>query len=191
MNLEMIHYFAEAEFIPGHSWDELEAVYIRSRKINSNERLQFKEELLHIKKLLEDNQHDQIEKWLKEEMASTRLNRIELIEKFVQTMLPLIEKYEYKTEIAYVPLQAFQYMLETYITSDMDVTYFNVWEVHEEGDTFIAHFLKDIDYIESIFKQNDTAQIEKVLQISKNTGVYVLESEHRGEFLQFVKEYVD
>lgn len=191
MKLERIYYFAEAEFIPGHSWDELEAVYIRSRKSSHEDRLRFKEELLYIKKLLEENQHDQIGKWLKEEMASTRLNRIELIEEFVYIMLPFIEKYEYKPEIAYVPLQAFQYMLETYITSDMDVTYFNVWEVQEEGDTFIAHFLKDIDYIESIFKQNNTAQIEKVLQISKNTGLYVLESEHRGEFLQFVKEWVD
>lgn len=190
MNLEMIYYFASAEFIPGYSWGELEAVYIDFRKNSSEDRLQFKEELLYLKKLLEENKHAQIEQWLKKEMYSTDLDKIELIQKFIEIMLPIIEKYEYNPEIPYVPLQAFKYMLATYITPKNNIIAFNVWEVQHEGDTYISHLMKDVDYIEEAFKQSDASKIGEILKIANNLGVYVLESQYRDEFIQLLKERV-
>ena len=190
MKLERIYYFADSYFVQGYSWDDLEALYIAFRNESSKSRLQFKEEILRVKKLLQESKHEQIEKWLEAEMSSTSLDRIELIQRFVHIMLPLIEKYEYNPEISYVPLQAFPYMLETYITPQTNVTAFNVWELQQEGDTYIAHLLKDIDYIERMFEQNNTEEIENVLNVSKSIGVYFLESESRAEFLQLLKEGV-
>lgn len=190
MNLERIYYFASAEFVQAYSWDELEAVYINFRNNSSEDRLQFKEELLHLKKLLEENKHEQIEQWLEREMYSTDLDKIELIQEFIEIMLPIIEKYEYSPEISYVPLKAFKYMLATYITPKNNIIAFNVWKVQQEGDTYIAHLMKDVDYIEKAFEQNDASKIGEILKISNDEGVYVLESQYRDEFIQLFKEHV-
>ena len=191
MKLEQTYYFSNAEFVPGRSWEELEEVYIYYRRLESKDRLQFKEELLYLNKLFQENKHKQIEQWVAEEMYATRLHEIELVQEFIEIMLPIIEKYEYKPEIPYVPLKAFKYMLATYITPKINIWMeFDVWEVQQEGDTYIVHLLKDIDYIEKAFEQNDTLKIEEILKISKDEGVYVLESEYRDEFIQLFKEHV-
>jgi len=191
VKLEQTYYFSNAEFVPGRSWEELEEVYIYYRRLESKDRLQFKEELLYLNKLFQENKHKQIEQWVAEEMYATRLHEIELVQEFIEIMLPIIEKYEYKPEIPYVPLKAFKYMLATYITPKINIWMeFDVWEVQQEGDTYIVHLLKDIDYIEKAFEQNDTLKIEEILKISKDEGVYVLESEYRDEFIQLFKEHV-
>ena len=190
MKLEMTYYFAEAEFVPGYSWAELEAVYVQFRQNYYEDRLQFKNELLYLKKKLAENNQSEVIRLLEEEMSSTRLNNIEIIQEFIDIMLPIIEKYDYNHEIIYEPLKAFKYMLDTYIIPEVNVTSFNVRHLQHEGDTYIAHLLKDLDYIEQAFTFNEISKIQHILETLRNSGVYILESPYGNEFIQFIKEEV-
>lgn len=190
MKLEMTYYFAETEFVPGYSWAELETIYVQFRENNYKYRLQFKNELLYLKKLLAENNHSDLIHLLEEELSATRLDTIEKIKKFINIMLPIIEKYDYNHEIIYEPLKAFKYMLDTYIIPEVNVTSFNVRHLQHEGDTYIAHLLKDLDYIEQAFTFNEISKIQQILEISRNSGVYILESPYGNEFIQFIKEEV-
>ncbi|MFE3576855.1 hypothetical protein [Lysinibacillus sp. NPDC059133] len=189
--IEEIKYFIEAYFYQGIGWDLIEDAVIDHRSISKEERTKFKEEILYIKNLLDQNQFEIVNKIIvSNDLEGTKVSAIEGMQRFVNAILPLIEKFEFKKEISYIPLKSLKYMIETIIIpTDTSLSYpfFSAF-IQKEGDTFIQHFKQDLEYVEQAFKENDTSKIEEILQISHEKGVYIFDSEYRDSFIQEVME---
>ncbi|MGE7999716.1 hypothetical protein ACQKOF_13750 [Lysinibacillus sp. NPDC093190] len=189
--IEEIKYFIDAHFFQGIGWDLIEDAVIDHRKISKEERIKFKEEILYIKNLLDQNQFKTVKKIIvNNDLEGTKLTDIEDMQRFVNEILPLIEKFELKKEISYIPLESLKYMIETIIIptkTSLSYPFFAI-DIQREGDTFIQHFKQDLEYVEQAFKENDKSKIEEILQISQEKGVYIFESEYRNSFIQEVME---
>ncbi|KMY32406.1 hypothetical protein ACZ11_09775 [Lysinibacillus xylanilyticus] len=189
--IEEIKYFIEAYFYQGIGWDLIEDAVIDHRSISKEERTKFKEEILYIKNLLDQNQFEIVNKIIvSNDFEGTKVSAIEGMQRFVNAILPLIEKFELKKEISYIPLKSLKYMIETIIIpTDTSLSYpFFSSYIQKEGDTFIQHFKQDLEYVEQAFKENDKSKIEEILQISHEKGVYIFDSEYRDSFIQEVME---
>ncbi|MFJ7915406.1 MULTISPECIES: hypothetical protein [unclassified Lysinibacillus] len=187
--IEEIKYFIDAHFIPGIGWELIEDVVIDHRKLSKEERTKFKEEILYIKNLLDQNQFEIVKKIIvNNDLEGTKLSDIEHMQRFVNEILPIIEKFELKKEISYIPLESLKYMFETIIIpTKTSLSYpFLAIDIQREGDTFIQHFKQDLEYVEQAFKKNDKSKIEEILKISHEKGVYIFDSEYRDSFIQEV-----
>lgn len=189
--IEEIKYFIEAYFYQGIGWDLIEDAVIDHRSISKEERTKFKEEILYIKNLLDQNQFEIVNKIIESnDLEGTKVSAIEGMQRFVNAILPLIEKFELKKEISYIPLKSLKYMIETIIIptdTSLSFPFFSSY-TQKEGDTFIQHFKQDLEYVEQAFKENDKSKIEEILQISHEKGVYIFDSEYRDSFIQKVME---
>ncbi|MGE7953893.1 hypothetical protein [Lysinibacillus xylanilyticus] len=190
-NLDETKYFLQAHFYPLIEWEQLEDAVIDHRKVSREERLKFKEEILYLKQLLNQKQYEKIQNIINiNDLESTQVYDVKEIQKLVNEILPLIEKYEYKEDISYIPLKALTYTFDTIIIPTKTFLSFDfiTIDIQREGDTFIQHFKQDLQYIEKAFKENDETKIEEILQISNKKGVSIFESEYRDSFIQEVME---
>lgn len=190
-NLDETKYFLQAHFYPMIEWEQLEDAVIDYRKVSRKERLKFKDEILYLKQLLAQKQYDKIQDIINvNDLEYTQVCDVKEIQKLVNEILPIIEKYEYKEDISYVPLKALNYTLDTIIIPTKTFLSFDfiAIDIQREGDTFIQHFKQDLKYVEQAFKENDKSKIEEILQISHEKGVYIFESEYRNSFIQEVME---
>jgi hypothetical protein len=188
-DFEELKYFLGPHFGPEIDWELIEYAVIDHRQLSKKERANFKKELLYMKQLLEQNQYDKIQQIIKKNnLEETKLYDIEKIKKFIDKVLPIIEKYEYKKGIPYVPFKALNYLIDTIIIPTKTLLSFDfiAIDIKREGDTFIHHILQDLKYVEKAFKENDETKIQKLLQLSKEKGVNILESQHRDEFIQVI-----
>lgn len=191
VELEEIKYFLDAHFFSGIGWELIEDAVIDHRKLSKEERTKFKEEILYVKNLLDQNQFDIVEQiMVKNDLEDTKLFDIDKMQRFVNEILPLIEKFEFKKEISYIPLKSLKYMFDTLIIPTKTSLSFEFFanEIQREGDTFIQHFLQDLQFVENAFKENNESTIQELIQLSNDSGVYILESEYRDSFIQEVKE---
>lgn len=122
-------------------------------------------------------------------MEYTQVFDVKAIQRLVNEILPIIEKYEYKEDISYVPLKALTYTFDTIIIPTKMFLSFDLIasDIQREGDTFIQHFKQDLQY-EKAFKESDETKIGEILQISNKKGVSIFESEYRDSFIQEVME---
>ncbi|MET4562710.1 hypothetical protein ABIA69_003901 [Lysinibacillus parviboronicapiens] len=190
-NLDETKYFLQAHFYPLIEWEQLEDAVIDHRKLSRKERLKFKEEILYLKQLLAQKQYDKIQDIINvNELEYTQVCDVKEIQRLVNEVLPIIEKYEYKEDISYVPLKALNYIFDTIIIPTKTFLSFDfiAIDIQREGDTFIQHFKQDLQYIEKAFKESDETKIGKILQISNKKGVSIFESEYRDSFIQEVME---
>lgn len=186
-NLDETKYFLHAHFYPLIEWEQLEDAVIDHRKLSRKERLKFKEEILYLKQLLAQKQYDKIQDIINvNDLEYTQVCDVKEIQRLVNEVLPIIEKYEYKEDISYVPLKALNYMFDTIIIPTKTFLSFDfiAIDIQREGDTFIQHFKQDLQYIEKAFKESDETKIGKILQISNKKGVSIFESEFRDSFIQ-------
>lgn len=58
--------------------------------------------------------------------------------------------------------------------------------IKREGDTFIHHILQDLKYVEKAYIEKDEAKIQKLLQLSREKGVNILELQYRDDYIQVV-----
>jgi len=184
-----LKYFLGPHFGPGIGWELIEHAVIDHRKLSREERSKFKEELLHIKQLLEQNQYDKIQQIIdKNDLENTKLYDIKKIQRFIDEILPIIEKYEYKEDIPYVPFKALNYLFDTVIIPTKTLLSFDfiVIDIKREGDTFIHHILQDLQYVKKVFMEKDEIKIQKLLQLAREREVYILDSQYRDEFIQVV-----
>jgi len=63
---------------------------------------------------------------------------------------------------------------------------FRAYDIKRQGDTFIHHILQDLQYVKKVFIEKDETKIEKLLQLAREKGVYILDSQYRDEFIQVV-----
>ncbi|MGE7675462.1 hypothetical protein ACQKMV_18060 [Lysinibacillus sp. NPDC094403] len=188
-DFEELKYFLGPHFGPEIGWELIEYAVIDHRQLSKKERSKFKEELLHMKKLLEQNQYDKIQQIIeKNDLEDTKLCNIEKIQRFIDEVLPIIEKYEYKKGIPYVPFKALNYLFDKIIIPAKTFLSFDfiAIDIKREGDTFIHHILQDLQYVEKAFMEQDEAKIQKLQQLSKEKGVTIFESQYRDEFIQVV-----
>ncbi len=190
-NLDETKYFLQVYFAPQVEWEQLEDAVIDHRKLSRKERLKFKEEILYLKQLLNQNQYDKIQDIINiNDLEYTQVFDVKAIQRLVNEILPIIEKYEYKEDITYVPLKALTYTFDTIIIPTKIFLSFDfiASDIQREGDTFIQHFKQDLQYIEKAFKESDETKIGEILQISNKKGVSIFESEYRDSFIQEVME---
>lgn len=188
-NFEELKYFLGPHFGPEIGWELIEYAVIDHRQLSKKERSKFKEELLYMKKLLEQNQYDKIQQIIeKNDLEDTKLCNIEKIQRFIDEVLPIIEKYEYKKGIPYVPFKALNYLFDTIIIPTKTFLSFDFIAIYikKEGDTFIHHILQDLQYVKKAFVEKDEAKIQKLRKLSKEKGVNILETQYRDEFIQVV-----
>jgi len=186
MKLEKIHYFAECYFFSGMLWSEFDELYKEFRRSPIEFRHQFKNEVLYVNQLFNEKNFETIDLVIKESnLSDTRIHNIEFLHRFVNVILPLIEKYDYKPEIIYEPFKVFQYMLENYIIPSDGFPYIFESELQEEGDTYVSHLLKDVEAIQELFTKNDRSKIE---HISSSSGVYILNTANGERFLKHLKD---
>ncbi|MFJ3388748.1 MULTISPECIES: hypothetical protein [unclassified Lysinibacillus] len=188
-DFEELKYFLGPHFGPEIDWELIEYAVIDHRQLSKKERSNFKKELLYMKQLLEQNQYDKIQQIIKKNnLEETKLYDIDKMQKFIDEILPIIEKYEYKKGIPYVPFKALNYLFDTIIIPTKTLLSFDfiAIDIKREGDTFIHHILQDLKYVEKAFMEKDEAKIQKLLQLSREKGVNILESQYRDEFIQVV-----
>lgn len=191
IELKEIKYFAQAHFFQSFGWDMLEEAVIDHRRVSREERAKFKEEVLYVKKLLDENQLKKVEQLIaKTDLEYTKLFRIDGMQSFVNEVLPLIEKFEFKSDVPYKPLESLKYVLDTIILPTKTSLSFEfiAIDIQKEGDTFIQHFLQDLQYVEKAFQEENELIIQEILQISNDSGVYIFESEDKSSFIEEVKE---
>lgn len=188
-DFEELKYFLGPHFGPEIDWEQIEYAVIDHRQLSKKVRSKFKEELLYMKHLLEQNQYEKIQQIIeKYDLKDTKLNDIEKIQRFIDVVLPIIEKYEYKKGIPYVPFKALNYLFDKIIIPAKTFLSFDfiAVDIKREGDTFIHHILQDLQYVEMAFMEQDEAKIQKLQQLSKEKGVTIFESQFRDEFIQVV-----
>ncbi|MFF2175673.1 hypothetical protein ACFVT8_04280 [Lysinibacillus sp. NPDC058147] len=188
-DFEELKYFLGPHFGPEIDWKLIEYAVIDHRQLSKKVRSKFKEELLYMKQLLEQNQYDKLQHIIeKHDLEDTKLYDIETIQRFIDEVLPIIEKYEYKKGIPYVPFKALNYLFDKIIIPTKTLLSFDfiAIDIKREGDTFIHHILQDLQYVEKAFMEQDDAKIQYVLQLSSKKGVNFLESQYRDEFIQVV-----
>ncbi|MGE8001272.1 hypothetical protein ACQKOF_22020 [Lysinibacillus sp. NPDC093190] len=185
--LDETKYFLQVYFAPQVEWEQLEDAVIDHRKLSRKERLKFKEEILYLKQLLNQNQYDKIQDIINiKYLEYTQVFDVRAIQRLVNEILPIIEKYEYKKDISYVPLKALTYTFDTIIIPTNMFLSFDLIaiDIQREGDTFIQHFKQDLQYVEKTFSENDETKKKELLKIANDKGVYILESEYRDSFIQ-------
>lgn len=182
-NFDETKYFLQAHFYPMIEWEQLEDAVIDYRKVSRKDRFKFKEEILYFKQLLAQKQYDKIQDIINVYDLEYTLDEIQ---RLVNEILPIIEKYEYKEDISYVPMKALNYTLDTIIIPTHTFLSFDfiAIDIQREGDTFIQHFKQDLQYVEKTFRENDETKKKELLKIANDTGVYILESEYRDSFIQ-------
>lgn len=188
-DFEELKYFLGPHFGPEIDWELIEYAVIDHRQLSKKVRSKFKEELLYMKQLLEQNQYDKLQHIIeKHDLEDTKLYDIETIQRFIDEVLPIIEKYEYKKGIPYVPFKALNYLFDKILIPTKTLLSFDfiAIDIKREGDTFIHHILQDLQYVERAFMEQDEAKIQYVLQLSSKKGVNFLESQYRDEFIQVV-----
>ncbi|MGE7913692.1 hypothetical protein [Lysinibacillus xylanilyticus] len=188
-DLKELKYFLGPYFGSEIGWELIEYAVINHRKLSREERSKFKEELLYIQQLLEQNQYDKIQQIIeKNDFENTKLYDIDKIQRFIDEILPIIEKYEFKEEIPYVPFKALNYLFDTInIPAKAFLSFdFIAIDIKREGDTFIHHILQDLQYVKKVFIEKDETKIEKLLQLAREKGVYILDPQYRDEFIQVV-----
>lgn len=188
-DFEELKYFLGPHFGPEIDWELIEYAVIDHRQLSKKVRSKFKEELLYMKQLLEQNQYDKLQHIIeKHDLEDTKLYDIETIQRFIDEVLPIIEKYEYKKGIPYVPFKALNYLFDKILIPTKTLLSFDfiAIDIKREGDTFIHHILQDLQYVERAFIEQDEAKIQYVLQLSSKKGVNFLESQYRDEFIQVV-----
>lgn len=186
-NFDETTYFLRAHFYPSIEWEQLEDAVIDYRKLSRKERLKFKEEILYLKQLLAHKQYDKIQDIIKvNDLEYTQVCDVDEIQRLVNDILPIIEKYEYKEDISYVPLKALNYTFDTIIIPPKTFLSFDDFaiDIQREGDTFIQHFKQDLQFVEKTFNENDETKKKELLKIANDKGVYILESEYRDSFIQ-------
>ncbi|QPQ31097.1 hypothetical protein [Lysinibacillus sp. JNUCC 51] len=180
-------YFLQAHFYPMIEWEQLEDAVIDFRKVSRKDRFKFKEEILYFKQLLAQKQYDKIQDIINVyELEYTQVCDVDEIQRLVNEILPIIEKYEYKEDISYVPMKALYYIFDTiFIPTKTFLSFdFIAIDIQREGDTFIQHFKQDLQYVEKTFSENDETKKKELLKIANDKGVYILESEYRDSFIQ-------
>jgi len=188
-DFEELKYFLGPHFGPEIDWELIEYAVIDHRQLSKKVRSKFKEELLYMKQLLEQNQYEKIQQIIeRHDLEDTKLYDIETIQRFIDEVLPIIEKYEYKKGIPYVPFKAINYLFDKIIIPAKTFLSFDfiAIDIKREGDTFIHHILQDLQYVEKAFMEQDEAKIQKLLQLSKKKGVTIFDSQYRDEFIQVV-----
>ncbi|MBG9456469.1 hypothetical protein ABE61_21255 [Lysinibacillus sphaericus] len=187
-DFEELKYFLEPHFGLKIRWELIEYAVIEHRQLSKKERVKFKKELLYMKELLEQKQYEKIQQIIKKNnLENTKLYNIDKIQKFIDKVLPIIEKYEYKKGIPYVPFKALNYLFDTIITPKTKLSFnFIAIDIKREGDTFIHHILQDLKYVEKAFIEKDEANIQKVLQLSRDKGITIFESQDRDKFIEVV-----
>ncbi len=188
-DFEELKYFLGPHFGPEIDWELIEYAVIDHRQLSKKVRSKFKEELLYMKQLLEQNQYEKIQQIIeRHDLEDTKLYDIETIQRFIDEVLPIIEKYEYKKGIPYVPFKAINYLFDKIIIPAKTFLSFDfiAIDIKKEGDTFIHHILQDLQYVEKAFMEQDEAKIQKLQQLSKEKGVTIFESQYRDDFIQVV-----
>ncbi|QPQ30398.1 hypothetical protein [Lysinibacillus sp. JNUCC 51] len=188
-DFEELKYFLGPHFGPEIDWELIEYAVIDHRQLSKKVRSKFKEELLYMKQLLEQNQYEKIQQIIKKhDFEDTKLYDIEKIQRFIDEVLPIIEKYEYKKGIPYVPFKALYYLFDKIIIPAKTFLSFDfiAIDIKREGDTFIHHILQDLQYVEKAFMEQDEAKIQKLQQLSKEKGVTIFDSQYRDDFIQVV-----
>lgn len=186
-NFDETKYFLQAHFYPMIEWEQLEDAVIDFRKVSRKDRFKFKEEILYFKQLLAQKQYDKIQDIINVyELEYTQVCDVDEIQRLVNEILPIIEKYEYKEDISYVPMKALYYIFDTiFIPTKTFLSFdFIAIDIQREGDTFIQHFKQDLQYVEKTFSENDETKKKELLKIANDKGVYILESEYRDSFIQ-------
>ncbi|MFJ7185149.1 hypothetical protein [Lysinibacillus xylanilyticus] len=188
-DFEELKYFLGPHFGPEIDWELIEYAVIDHRQLSKKARSKFKEELLYMKQLLEQNQYEKIQQIIKKhDFEDTKLYDIEKIQRFIDEVLPIIEKYEYKKGIPYVPFKALNYLFDKIIIPAKTFLSFDfiAIDIKREGDTFIYHILQDLQYVKKAFMEQDEAKIQKLQQLSKEKGVTIFDSQYRDDFIQVV-----
>lgn len=188
-DFEELKYFLEPHFGLKIGWELIEYAVIEHRQLSKKERSKFKKELLYMKELLEQKQYEKIKQIIKKNnLEDTKLYNIDKIQKFIDKILPIIEKYEYKKGIPYVPFKALNYLFDTIITPPKTKLSFDfiAIDIKREGDTFIHHILQDLKYVEKAFTEKDEANIQKLLQLSREKRITIFESQDRDKFIEVV-----
>lgn len=188
-DFEELKYFLGPYFGPEIDWELIEYAVIDHRQLSKKVRSKFKEELLYMKQLLEQNQYDKLQQIIeKHDLEDTKLYDIEKIQRFIDEVLPILEKYEYKKGIPYVPFKALNYLFDKIIIPTKTLLSFDfiAIDIKREGDTFIHHILQDLQYVEKAYMEQDEAKIHKLQQLSKEKGITIFESQYRDEFIQVV-----
>jgi len=186
-NFDETKFFLQAHFYPMIEWEQLEDAVIDYRKVSRKDRFKFKEEILYFKQLLAQKQYDKIQDIINVyDLEYTQVCDVDEIQRLVNEILPIIEKYEYKEDISYVPLKALNYTFDTIIIPPKTFLSFDDFaiDIQREGDTFIQHFKQDLQYVEKTFSENDETKKKELLKIANDKGVYILESEWRNSFIQ-------
>lgn len=187
MNLELLEYFSLAYMVPGTNMEEVEEVYKQFRRLTFEERQAFKQEVLYVKELLDTNNHQEIKRVCEAYLSDSSLTHPPNLVMFISLIIPIIEKYEYDSTRGYKQLEVFEYVLHTYFLSNVTWDQFIYEDIQREDDTLLAHLKKDIELIEEAFDKQDTALLNELTQISEAAGMYILRTEHRETFLDYLK----